>query len=1327
MRLFRRADGAISVFLAIILVPIMTISAIFVDASKVQLGRALAESAGDLALNTALTNYDTELKDLYGLMATAQDTSDLFMKLEDYYTTCITSAGVSEEDSIYYVGQIMSSLGMVSDSSDVSDIMNMEVVDFTVNKRDDASLANASIMKKQIVDFMKYRAPINTGLSFVSSLKSFSTLKQQNKLIEEKQDYYKKQQTVLEDLQEAWSFIAKYNATDVAKVDGYVKTVSENMEIFRNGGKIGNESYLGYNTHTSASRPEGLNYLLVWDLYDTKVHLGYSYTVQNTTVSYEAPNAALDENDYPIILMGGTRVDEFSYYCDRYNSGAPALPTVDDFQNQLSNFYAIKSDVNELWDAINEKIDWDVSKEHRLRFYVNAMRGNEGVDDYSNKVVSLYLSYQKLKAMEIWVEEHDNIKVKDANGNDVPASPTSQEILSTVIELDDSSHNSDKKAIRKWCQEAESDLENVMNHFRPISESFNDHATAAEEIYNTSYNDATLELSDISTLAKEYQKQFKTASESLTSAIEKLGNAKTKLEGEVATAKTEWQNAADNSAIKDTSLAKQDQAEIDQLDKYLNSDNIDKLIKRLTNVRDKVKAGLEEIEKYKVGGSFIGEISTVEILCEKYGSIRRTEFLKLTAEMSDLNGHTGSWIVQNCEKGKIEYDWVGTPSHQPNLNLDKPSLYTYLYSHFAKSEAEQTSVKTEKKADGEDFYNDIKDKTKSETKAQTDSLTVVPASENSDKDKENGKDKPTEISKMTNLPSKNPNITNTKETPTANNAEVDAEKGASSAASSLGSLLEEDFLKAVAGFGEDLRDKLYISEYVMSMFSYGTMENEYIREQKEKGKTVDEVNEGDIKSLTLEPISATNNYAYGNEIEYILHGGSYAGNSAKVYASIYGIRLGFNLVYAFATSEIRDSALAIATPISAATLGVIPVPLIQAVIIVGIACCESGIDLTALSQGYKIPLYKTQETWRSSITGITKLARGVVEDSAKKVFKDVSEAVIDESVNKLNEFLDATSEEIDANIETYAVKANQAITGVFDDVITENAQVAIQQLTTYINTAVENTLCFPVIERDRRKREMKNWVKNEMSAWGEQFTGDDLVSMVKREAVKAIVSNSDKCIDQLFELVNQSITSGASSTDIDAILNGATDATSDTMAQLGGVVMKQIDAIRREISDTLDDSASAVAKYKDQVFADISSSIDNGAEDLKETVNAHIDEMFGSGTGSIGNENGNATGAAAFFSYSYKDYLRLFLIIGTFANEEKVLLRTADVVQVNMAKCRTDNDGYLLSNSAAYVNINAKIQVKPTLIGLPLFSSLEKNPIDNTKWYTIDYEDVAGY
>ena len=84
------------------------------------------------------------------------------------------------------------------------------------------------------------------------------------------------------------------------------------------------------------------------------------------------------------------------------------------------------------------------------------------------------------------------------------------------------------------------------------------------------------------------------------------------------------------------------------------------------------------------------------------------------------------------------------------------------------------------------------------------------------------------------------------------------------------------------------------------------------------------------------------------------------------------------------------------------------------------------------------------------------------------------------------------------------------------------------------------------------------------------------------------------------------------------------------------------------------------------------------------------------------------------------------MLIALYTSEEGVLLRTADVVQVNMAHV-TGEEGYLLSESAVYVDISATVQVKPTLLALPLFADVEGNPTSESNWYTIEYEGIRGY
>ena len=86
--------GAVSVFLVIILVPMITCASLFVDASRVKSARGLVNSAGDLTLNTVLSQYDVDLNDFYGMMASAQNMDDVISAASDYFTACITSQGI---------------------------------------------------------------------------------------------------------------------------------------------------------------------------------------------------------------------------------------------------------------------------------------------------------------------------------------------------------------------------------------------------------------------------------------------------------------------------------------------------------------------------------------------------------------------------------------------------------------------------------------------------------------------------------------------------------------------------------------------------------------------------------------------------------------------------------------------------------------------------------------------------------------------------------------------------------------------------------------------------------------------------------------------------------------------------------------------------------------------------------------------------------------------------------------------------------------------------------------------------------------------------------
>lgn len=513
---------------------------------------------------------------------------------------------------------------------------------------------------------------------------------------------------------------------------------------------------------------------------------------------------------------------------------------------------------------------------------------------------------------------------------------------------------------------------------------------------------------------------------------------------------------------------------------------------------------------------------------------------------------------------------------------------------------------------------------------------------------------------------------------TGDSAAKDTSKSLSSMFKNLGD--------AAAKMGTDLRDKLYVSDYVLSMFSYDTIEKET---EKKSGK------DAEVQTLTLTPMNTTNNYAYGKEVEYIIYGGSNSSNLTKAYGSIYGIRFGFNVIYAFMDSSIRDTAFAIATPISAATLGVIPAPLIQAAIIIGIACCESALDLQDLKNGESVPLFKNKKTWKCSVNGLMNEAR----EGIGNALKDVTDSALDAGLEELNDLLDMTDDQLNEFIKDGTDKVVSSVSASYNTLITRHANTAIQKLTTLCNNAIEKYASDPAVDMaDEVTKGLDDWLKTE----GESVDkSSDLGYIVKAEAVKLIKENYVQVLlDKMKDVTENAETS---------VSNAANSIT------------EVVEEIRTSITRVITTTSDKVIAYKDKMKEKVKESMKGGAGKLKETLNQQIDGVFGSNSGDT-----DSTGMASLLSFSYSDYLRLFLMIGLYTNEEGVLLRTGDVIQANMRQ-DTERKDFKLSDSAVYVDLYAKIQVKPTLLALPLFADVEGNPSDNVNWYTVEYKSTKGY
>ena len=1202
----------------------LTISALFVDASKMRLAKGLADAAADLTVNTALTDYDKKLKDMYGLFATSQNTEELYEKLEDYYKTCITSSGVDNGTADDIVSQIMSQLGGVESSNSVDDILNMELVDFDVSKVSNASLNNAALLEKQIVEFMKYRSPINTGLSFISSLKSFTTLAKQSELVEKRQEYYEAQGDVMKDAQEAWKKINDYN---------------------RSGDMVNDDAYFT-NLKTDFASFEAIYYNLakkfIMDLYDTQNYSSFTYYAYHVgSQEVEMPDG--DKKTVPVFYKNSSETSKAKLFTELTTYSESKKASTSNIKNALKNY---NSALNTYKNNEAALLEYD-SETYGLQYLVQTNRKNL----YKNWMVSaenLYNKYSILRHAALYCEDG---------------------AMETVENL----FGSGEKSYSQFYDAFMSDYDTVVtifNHYAPqYSSKLQEYANAAD----TNIEPTAITIADIYNKANGKRTVISDAKNALDGAITRLNSVLegVKKGGTLDQKEASWKNTASSSEISDTSMAKQDIAELDSVSSYLNEDDVQTLIDRLKNVRDKLNELLEQIDSYKFFGTKICEISDYNSFQHVIVSaIGGHNLRSVPINRNQLEQKVNEWTSGKYTVDKpVNVSWTNDSNYQPNLTKDQPGFYAYLYTHFnTGSVSTNTEEKTEDTENGSNLYDQFISKAESDTKetAGADKQNISTGNELKDI-----ADKP---SASTSGGSPGGGVKAGK------NAAKDNKASLSSMFSGLG--------EKIKNVGTDLRDKLFVADYVISMFSYDTIENEARKEARlEDGAAVE------LKTLTNEAISSENNYAYGKEVEYVIYGGDNKGNVAKAYGSIYAIRLGFNMIYAFSDSAIRDTAFAIATPISAATMGVIPAPLIQAAIIVGVACCESALDLVDLRDGISLPLFKNNKTWKTSIKGLTEKVKAEIGSA----LKDAANTAVDTGIEELNSLLDMTDDELTAMIQSGTDTIQGSVGAAYDTLISRHANTAIQKVTTLCNNAIEEHMINPTLD-------MVQQVSTGLDQWLTEEKNKDGAGSISYIAKEAAVNH----------IKNYYVS------DVITLLQNSSENIQSNVAEVSNSITEGIDQIRTDIIQKIIRQNQNILDYKNKMISSIKESMSKGASNLKDTLNKQIDGIFG--TGSIGDRD--STGMASLLSFAYRDYLRLFLFIGLYTSESAIVLRTADAIQANMG---LKDNGFKMSNAAVYVKLEATIQVKPTVLAVPLFSDVKGNPANNQAWYSFTTRMIKGY
>jgi len=220
MKLIKKLDGAISIFLCIVLTSMIVLSGLLIDGSRVRAGETQAQAAAENSMRSALASYDRMLKDLYGLFALSDgSTESINEEIEAYMNrTLMTELGLDKknmgEKTYDYLKKI------ITNSGDNEEVKFFNIFDYGIGDLEGESLYNLAqteVLGDQIIENMKYRAPRELSEGFLEKLGMFKEFGKQSGTMKKKVEVDKELDKIRSDrekLSDAIEYINNFSTFD---------------------------------------------------------------------------------------------------------------------------------------------------------------------------------------------------------------------------------------------------------------------------------------------------------------------------------------------------------------------------------------------------------------------------------------------------------------------------------------------------------------------------------------------------------------------------------------------------------------------------------------------------------------------------------------------------------------------------------------------------------------------------------------------------------------------------------------------------------------------------------------------------------------------------------------------------------------------------------------------------------------------------------------------------------------------------------------------------------------------------------------------------------
>lgn len=929
MKVFTSNRGAVSVFLVIILVPTLLVTSIFVDVSRMFLGKSVTESAGDLALNSQLSQFDEELNDLYGLFATAKDVNDVSDNLNKYFESCLISAGVETTDASRY-GATLSDLIDEEMGEEYSDLLKISVSDDAkIETVGNGNLGNPQVLKNQIVNFMKYRGPVDIAQNFMDRM---TNVKDKVDIVDDEAEVTDKMNSFLE---------SQNNVLD------NLNKAYQNMKNYQQNGGM-NETYVN-NLKTELSNLES-NYKaqhkkMFKDLYNTQ-GIGNILTTPTTINKFQTKlksESIKDMDEDEAERNFDKYVKDAQKYVDKFES---TYDNVLGLYNTYIGQYAQKSPTSKT--GVNS---------HTLKSDVYPIQWYVALSKEPNKS-ALNDFGQKANDMNYYVARA--YKAQELSGK------TSDEYSAMIDKYRKYAENPNRSDKNNEFQNRTS-LYVVDAHIEPLR-------NLIKRVYNNNFkNNISTDsvdqfLKDTSKSLKDNYKKINEAKKLVTDANTYLEKAKTELINNTNSRYNDWEKALDNSVFDTTEsdVAKSSEEAIEseetkEFREKVTESSINAMISRLNNIETLLQNMLDLIDSYQYNGKKVKDINSYSTFKNSSGINSNNIVINKSTLESNANN---SFKFSSNLLSTVKVD----DNNNPDLeHIPIPALYEYLKFKFIGEQSE---------SEDKNLYEDVKefnDKDEDISSSDDNELSSNEiATDNGEEDEKISK----KISNIAdNLTGLFGGIGNIISNPTT----------------ARDDLYVLDYVMNMFSYHTYNKEGIYnlaLKDGVSGLDNINKVKNLGSKNSSSLGCTYAEAwkNEKttftDNKTLTNHMINLANNYSFGNEVEYILNGKNNSANKSAMFAKIFMIRYAFDLGPQFSyhwDGTTGNDLNVFAVSVNSA-FPFIPTFLVKTVTVLALTAAEAASDLNELKEGMKVKLVKDKEDLKFTFS--VDCLKGLVNDTA---------------------------------------------------------------------------------------------------------------------------------------------------------------------------------------------------------------------------------------------------------------------------------------------------------------------------------------------------------